>query len=166
MNPLPFENLTYESPLSEDELRQRISQFIEPKKIRFSRNKDTKPYEGYIDNNTFVINRIIQNRNSFLPQIKGAFEDQINGTRIHVKMSVHLSIYVFLGIWCLGVFAALLVFIYQAFQENQWKFEILFPLGMLLFAYLLTTIGFKSESSKSKKDLINILDGKIVPNSL
>jgi len=56
--------------------------------------------------------------------------------------------------------------IYQAFQENQWKFEILFPLGMLLFAYLLTTIGFKSESSKSKKDLINILDGKIVPNSL
>ncbi len=163
MSFLPWENLIYKTDLTETELRERINQNIEPKKtLRFGfKNKNTKPYEGYLNGNNFEINRIINYRNSFLPQIKGEITQANGVTRINVKMRMHIFVYIFLSIWCGGVGLVFVNFLISAIKSNNFEPSIFIPLGMLIFFYLMTTGGFKFESSKSKKDLEKILNSKI-----
>lgn len=163
MSFLPYENIIYESNLTESDLRDRISQNIESKKsfrVGFG-NKNTKPYEGYINGNIFEINRIVSYRNSFLPQIKGVISQANGATRINVKMRMHIFIYIFLTIWCGGVGLAFIAMLISSINNNNFEPAIFIPFGMLIFAYLLTTGGFKFESSISKKDLEKILNSRI-----
>jgi len=162
MSFLPYENLIYESNLTESDLRNRINQNIEPKKIfRIGfKNKNTK-YEGCLNGNNFEINRIISYRNSFLPKIKGVIIQANGVTRINVKMRMHIFVYIFLTIWCCGVVLAFIAITISSINNKNFEASIFIPLGMLIFAYLLTTGGFKFESSKSKKDLEKILNSRI-----
>ncbi|MEZ4775228.1 MAG: hypothetical protein R3D00_18735 [Bacteroidia bacterium] len=166
MKYLPFENLTYKSPLSVDEVRQRLAENIEPKKFfrmrGFLSSKDHQPYEGSIGENSFQINRIIHYRNSFLPQITGEIRPSGSGAVIDVKMKLHVMVWVFIVIWCMVVKTALITILLPFFQEERFSPGILIPVFMLVFVYVLTTAAFKFESSKSKKDMESFFDGKLV----
>lgn len=160
---LPFENIIYESDLTESELRDRIKQYIEPKKFfRIGlKNKNTKPYEGYLKGNHFEINRIINYRNSFLPQIEGVIT-RVNGvTRINVIMRMYFFLYIFVILMYGGIGLGFMVILISSINNNKFEPAIFIPLGMLIFLYLLTMGGFKSESSISKKDLEKILNSRI-----
>ena len=164
MSFLPYENLIFESNLTTEDLQDRINQNIESKKmLRIGfKNKNTKPYEGYLNGNSFEINRIIGYRNSFLPQIKGVITETNGVSRINVKMRLHILVYIFMTIWCGGIGFALIGMLISCINNNKFEPAIFFPFGMLIFGYLLTTGGFKFESNKSKKDLEKMLSSKIV----
>lgn len=168
MDYLPFEKVTYKTALSVDEVRQRLSESVEPKKFfRMTGvfgNKKHLPYEGTIGKNSFQINRIIHYRNSFLPQITGDIRASGSGSVIDVKMQLHVLVWVFVAIWCTGVGGALIAFVLPSFQGEGFNPAILIPVFMLIFLYAITTLGFKFESSKSKKDLESFFDGKLVEN--
>lgn len=162
MKYLPFEKLTFETDLSEDEVKARLLHNVEEKKyFRFGK-KGNKPYEGYLNGNRFEINRIITYRNSFLPLIKGQIIENNIGTQIQVKMSLYLFVFIFMIFWCGVVGLAFIALFIAAIINNNFQAFILIPLGMFIFGYLLTMIAFKAESSKSKKDLKKILKATIV----
>lgn len=75
-------------------------------------------------------------------------------------MRMHIFVYIFLTIWCVGVVIGLIAILISLFNKGKFNSVIFVPLGMLLFAYLLITIGFKSESSRSIKDLEKIFNDK------
>ncbi len=120
------------------------------------------PYEGKISGRYFHINRIIRHRNSFLPRISGTIQPEIDGTIIEVKMQLHVAVIVFILIWCSACVFTILALLISMIGNKEFHLVACLPLGMLLFMYALTMGGFKSESSKSKKYLLELLEAEII----
>ncbi|MEM6264266.1 MAG: hypothetical protein AAGI38_17255 [Bacteroidota bacterium] len=166
MKYLPYENLTYRTPLTPEEILKRIDDVIEPKKMfrmkgGFWGNSDHKPYEGSIKDLSFKMTRIISYRNSFLPVIKGKIGRDINGTKVEVSMRLNSFVLVFMAIWMAGVGLACVVMLPLFTFEGTFDYLNLIPYGMLLFGHVLVTGGFKYESTRSKKDLATFLKATI-----
>ncbi|MDQ0780752.1 hypothetical protein [Chryseobacterium sp. W4I1] len=158
MKYLPYERIVYRTNLSEEEIMTKLSGFVEPKKFRFGKTS-VKEYEGFINNNSFEINRIINNRNSFLPQIKGIIQKNNYGTQIEVTMRLQVFVFLFLIMWC-----GFVLFFLIGICIAQEKISLLFfaPMAMLLFVYTLTMFGFKIESKKSKEFLRKSFEAEII----
>lgn len=160
---LPFETIIIETPLTKDDTIINLTKNIEPKKtFRFFNKSDTKDFEGYLSGNEFEIKRIINYQNSFLPIIQGQIETLGHGTRITLKLRLPVAVIVFLSIWFgfVGLF-----FIATLTNSEDSNETVLFPLGMLAFAYALTMGGYLFESYRSKEILTDILKGQIISNS-
>jgi hypothetical protein len=161
MKYLPFERITYKTNLSEKEVLTRLSGFVEPKKFGLGKNY-IKEYEGTVNNNSFEISRVIQYRNSFLPQINGRIQNENNGTQIQVTMSLHAFVFFFLIVWWSFALIFFIGVSLRAIREKEISVELFLPLGMLLFVYALTMIGFKSESKQAKEYLRRSFDAEII----
>ncbi|MBD2700512.1 hypothetical protein IC229_07695 [Spirosoma sp. BT702] len=139
---------------------------MEPRKaIRFDLfgSSSTMPYEGEITGNRFSISRIIGYRNSFLPQISGVIQADVQGTIVRVKMGLHPLVIAFLCAWVGFAGMLLPVSIASLFgSRNQFEKMDLLPLGMLVFVYALTMGGFKFESSRSRNDLLELFEAEII----
>ncbi|WP_313092138.1 hypothetical protein [Chryseobacterium flavum] len=158
MKYLPFERITYLTNLSEQEIITRLSGFVEPRKYGFRRSY-VKDYEGFVNEKNFEISRIIQYRNSFLPQISGIIQKNNYGTEIEVTMKLHVFVFIFLLFWCS---IAIGIFIMIGSTEKKMSVEFFMPLLMLLFVYALTMIGFKVESKRSKEYLKKSFEAEII----
>ncbi|MCT2406680.1 hypothetical protein NZD88_03800 [Chryseobacterium antibioticum] len=158
MKYLPFERIIYRTNLSEQEVITRLSGFVEPKKFSFGKTS-TKEYEGSVNDNSFEINRIISNRNSFLPQISGTIQKNNYGTQIGVTMKLHVFVFLFLVGWC-GF--AMLFLISVCMTQQKVSGDFFGPILMLLFVYGLTMLGFKTESKKSKEFLRKSFEAEII----
>ncbi|KIC64331.1 hypothetical protein [Chryseobacterium taiwanense] len=161
MKYLPFEHLIYTTNLSEQNVIRILSENVGAKRKPFtSNNGSTKEYEGTITENNFEINRIIKNRNSFLPQITGTIQENTYETQIEVKMKLHRLVSIFMIFWCTFVIFFLIITLIKS--KGIISNDLVFPLCMLLFAYLLTMLGFKMESKRSKKDLEKMFEAKVI----
>lgn len=166
---LPVENYVMTSKLSNEEVKRRLTDNIEPKKsVRLSvyNRGSNKPYEGQILGDTFTISRIINYRNPFLPVITGHFSTLLGKTQIKVKMRPVTFVLIFISLWlgivglvCLGILLIGLIQFKQVLQ-NGFSPMILIPFGMFLFGCLLITLAFKAESKKSKKFLQQLFEGQ------
>lgn len=161
MKYLPFERIIYKTNLSEKEVLTRLSGFVEPKKFGLEKNY-IKDYEGSVDNNSFEISRVIQYRNSFLPQINGKIQNENNGTQIQVTMSLNAFVFFFLIVWCSFALIFFIGVSIKTIREKEISVELFLPLGMFLFVYTLTMVGFKSESKQAKDYLRRSFDAEIV----
>lgn len=160
MKYLPFEFLLYETELSEQEALEKLSDCTQPKKMRFFKAYNpTKTYEGSIDENTFEISRIINYRNSFLPQITGTVQNNGSRTEIEIKMQLNTIVLLFLIFCCSMVFLFFLMAIFSAAEITIASFA---PLLMLVFIYFLTIFCFNYESTKAKAELKKIFKAQKV----
>jgi hypothetical protein len=165
MNFLPFENFYIITSLKPEEVQDHLQEIVEPDKgfsfSNFLSSSSGYYFTGYVINGTFEFKRIINNRNSFLPQIKGSTETWLNGSRVHIIMRMHIGVTIFMCMW-LG-FALLfgVGFLIQETKKGPFKIVDLAPFGMFLFGYLLSLGGFKYESNKAKNKLVDLLNGDI-----
>ena len=165
MNFLPKETLTFKTKLTEDEIKARLVQAVEPEKFIRSGlfgSSNTKPYEGKITGSTFSIKRIIKYRNSFLPRILGSIERDIQGTSIKVKMRLHIFVLCFLFIWCSGALIGLFFMAKNVIANKGFDPWFFMPIGMLLLVYVLTIAAFKYESRKAKNDLKTLFEAEML----
>jgi hypothetical protein len=165
---LPSKSLVYHSLLTKEELLERLRDAIETERINDLSSRDkinSKPYFGTIQNGSFNIRRVINYKNSFLPQINGEIKEDVNGTQIKVEMKLMNFVKFFMIIWfsfCVFfVLIFLLVLLFDKNSNSESGFSIIVPLLMLIFASFLVSSGFESESKKSVKDLEEILITKI-----
>ena len=162
---LPFENFYIITSLKPEEVQERLQKEIKPDigfsfKNLFSSSSDYY-FSGYAINGTFRFKRIINYRNSFLPQINGSTETWLNGSRVHVNMRMDVVVVVFMCIWLGGIMFIGIMIMLQDFLKGRFEFASLIPFAMFLFGYLLSTGGFKHESSKARNKLIELLNGEI-----
>lgn len=170
MKYLPRERITYRTNLKPVEILSRLNDILEPKRdysnLRaFYGSGNHKPYEGNIKDHTFYMSRTIAYRNSFLPQIRGVVEADLNGSKVNVKMDLHSMIGIFMLIWASAVGLACLAVLITLGMGGDFDLFMLIPFGMLVFGYGLVTIGFKLESARSKKDLATLFEAKTNPES-
>ncbi len=162
---LPSENIIYKTSLKQEEVLKRLENILEAEKMirfRIFSKRSSKPYEGYLYGNEFSMSRIISYRNSFLPTINGLVKKELDGTSIKVKMRLPVFAIVFLSIWYGALVLAFIVLIVQTLNKEGFNPVMLVPLGMMIFAYLLTMGAFKFESSKTKNYLKNLLEAEII----
>lgn len=160
MKYLPFERVIYSTNLPQQEIIKRLSDVVEPKTFSFGR-KPTKDYKGSVDMKNFDISRVINYRNSFLPQIYGTIQKNNYGTEIQVTMSLNGFVFLFTIAWCLIASFTFVIILMKGIRDKGITLELFLPLIMLLFMYGLTMAGFKIESKKSKEYLKNIFEAEI-----
>ena len=165
MNFLPFENFYIITSLKPEQVQDCLQQVVEPNngfsfKSLFSSSSGNY-FSGNVINGVFEFKRVISYRNSFLPQIKGATEAWINGSRIHVTMRMHIAVIIFMCMWLGGVGLAGVGILLQSLSKGGFEPTAFIPFGMFLFGYVLSTGGFKYESSKARNKLVELLNGEI-----
>ncbi|WP_338762918.1 hypothetical protein WAF17_18575 [Bernardetia sp. ABR2-2B] len=165
MKYLPYENLTYKTHLSKEEILKKLSDKVEPKRGIFPDN-GYQPYEGTISENTFKIRRIIEYRNLSLPCIKGKIEENQDSTLIYIKMRLYPFVIVILCIWSLFMALGVLVFITMFAQETQnLSLSNLpffsFPL-LIIISPIVVCKAFHYEGNKSKEFFENLFKAERV----
>lgn len=96
---LPFENFIIETTLSGDKLIGELSNNIEVPRTWSWTRKSKKPFEGTLRDNEFTIQRVIDYRNSFLPELRGKILESGGTVRISVNMSVASIVKAFMVVW-------------------------------------------------------------------
>jgi CBS domain containing-hemolysin-like protein len=113
-----------------------------------------------MEDGRFQIIRIIFNRNSFLPIIKGSTESYLTGSRVHVIMRMHTVVILFMCIW-FGIVGFGTIAYLTGATANKFSLPPLIASLMFLFGYGLMMWAFKYESSKAKDKLLELLEGEI-----
>ncbi|MBI1837552.1 MAG: hypothetical protein HYR91_09845 [Flavobacteriia bacterium] len=167
---LPIENFTLTTNLTFEEINKRLENCIEEKKktiFSFSSRDSVKPYKGFIKNNSFVITRVINYRNSFLPIISGEIIYTNENPTIKIKMGLPKFIKFFVAFWlgivgiaCLFTLLIGVLSINNILKHGFSPFALI-PFGLFVFGFSLIYFCFKYESKISKTFLIDLLKGKI-----
>lgn|GEM_PF-5901937 len=163
---LPYENYTIESTLTKDELLLKLldktltaQEFVSESDKRifsFGMKRWSKPYWGYIRENSFELERLINYRNFGNPKIFGSIKPVSNGTAVHVKMKPPDSTLILVGLFQLACLYGLIKTVVQSVKENEMTPEVPVAVGMIVFAYLLLLVCFKTEAVKSKRFLADL----------
>lgn len=164
MKIFPQKNIVYKSKFSKIEVLNFLKDKIEKEKpfaISLTGPNYTKPYIGQILFNKFDIRRVIQYRNSFLPQISGEVFEENNGCTIKVKMEIVNYIKIFIAVW-MGIVSIACIIMTLMLLSGKFHISFLGPYLMFLFGFFLVKIPFNFECKRSKTDLAMILKATIV----
>ncbi|AFU69680.1 hypothetical protein P700755_002989 [Psychroflexus torquis ATCC 700755] len=163
MKIIPSDKIEILTTLSNPEVRKILTENIRAKKgltIGFNKPKENKLFEGIFEQDRFEIQRIITGRNSFLPQIKGQIQSNINGTKLIANLKVNTFVIVFMIFWLTFIGFAFVMGIIGVVNQGTNPFLLIFPLIMIAFGIGLVHYGFNSEKEKSINDLKRILNGQ------
>lgn len=164
MKLVPSKKVMLVSPLSEDKVKGILEDVLRPRMhntFSFNEAQNKTLFKGFIEDNQFKIQRIINYRNSFLPQIHGQFKSSPNGTLIILHLKVQAFVLVFMSIWFSMVSVAFVATLIGVLIQNVQPFAILVPLFMLVFAFALVHFGFNKEEEKAILELRRILGAQI-----
>ena len=170
---LPIENYTIRTKLSGDEIIGKL------KAITYNSGRQSKStwfglgtafvqksgnrYEGIIESNSFKINRVISYRNSFLPVIKGSVSSFADQQEIKISMRLNLFVKLFMSVWFLITCSVSAFFLYQFLNDTDPARSLegkLVPFIMVGAGYLGMMLGFKLESTRSKKELDQLFEAE------
>jgi len=161
---LPYENFYISTNLKPDAAEAALAQEVAPDadfsfKTIFS-DRSGEYFLGTVANGNLKIRRQIYYRNTFLPRITGDIEPYLNGSRIHIKMKLHIVILVFVCAWTIVIGLAGIAFVLKPSDDGRSANDLV-PLAMVLLVYLICMGGFKFESIRAKKKLAEIFRGSI-----
>ena len=168
MKIIPSDRIEIISHLSKTEVEKRRRENIQPKRgleLRLIRPKNQKAFEGTLFGNNFQVQRVINGKNSFLPQIKGTFNESTNGTKILMDLKIHGFVIGFMAFWLGGVVLALVGTIYGIVTQGTNPLFAIAPLIMFAFGIGLAYFGFNSEKEKSISEMKRIVDGRTRNNT-
>ncbi len=161
MRLLPHETFTVKSPEPLSKIIEKLEAKIEPQKIvRWGFSHRHFSYEGTISQSGFKIHRIIHYRNSFLPIIRGEFEALPKETLVHITMELHPFVMTFLIVVFSIIYSlSLAVFLSEIFSGTLPTFEAFLLLGFPVIILFSFWCAFWYEASRSRRELIQIIQG-------
>jgi hypothetical protein len=81
-------SLVFDSPLTHEEVTQRLQPEIAPPAWRWSESRP-QLFEGTFSDGRFWMMRLVRGRNSFRPVMEGQVVSHANAVRIDVRMRLH-----------------------------------------------------------------------------
>lgn len=165
---LPYEQYTFVTKLSTTEVAKRIAENsqLRPKIISFTRRETPdKLFTGFVSGDKFELSRVIQYKNSFLPLIKGKMTSFLGKTEISITMAPVLPVLIFMAFWlgvvtlvCVGMLIYGMNNFHRLLKEGI-ELPLLIPFFMWIGGVAMFSFGFKSESKRAKKLLVELLEG-------
>ena len=164
----PTEKFTITTHLKIDRVENQLLSHIEPVKldrVYFSGSPlPNKPYEGWVQNDYFQVQKISRNNNRYtLPIVEGKIFSEDTGSLIEVKIKPNENynrIMLFLALLYIPVIIFMGFDIWSSIQDNAREapiFFVFFPLWMGVM-YFISIIKFKSQIKKDKKFLLEIFN--------
>lgn len=163
---IPFEKTTYNSRLSVLEIKERLENEIQTRKIslKLKNDRDEKKFEGSIIGSTFFIQRNIDYRNSFLPDIEIQLWQEGLQSLVFIKYKLKPFTFVFLTVLLLFITSLQAYILFGTEDFNNFDFTKLTPLSFLLIAYMMMFFGFNYETKRAKEELEKIIQiRKLIP---
>jgi hypothetical protein len=158
---LPYQKIVIEVPYSREELTRRLGKEVTGRQWSWGwTEKRAELFEGVVSDEGFQISRIIAYRNSFLPVIQGRFHPHVKGVRVEITMRLHVAVLIFSVVWLSLVGQGALAAGAQILTTGRVDSVMLIPFGMLLFFYLMVTIGFGVEAKKASKLLNSLFEAE------
>lgn len=164
MKLIPSKRVQLITALSQEKVKNILNEVIKPKKsavLNLGKSKSNALFEGVLSEDQFRIQRIINYRNSFLPEITGHFNSSLNGTKIDLNFKIQPFALIFMGIWFGILSMALIAILVGVFAQGANPMAILAPLIMLIFGFALVYFGFHKEVAKGISSLRRILNARI-----
>lgn len=164
MQIIPFQKIELITSLPKDEVERILANNIQANKgivFKFSRATNKKLFEGRYSNGEFNIQRVINYKNSFRPQIKGKISAETIGTKITAELKMHEIVIIFMVFWLGGVALASIVAIYSMIANGVISYFLFIPIAMLIFGCGMGYFGFKFEADKSINELKRILKARL-----
>ena len=163
MKIIPGENIEFITDYTFDEIRKILIENVEPKKgvrLNFNKTENDKIFEGKINSDNFVIQKVIYYRNSFLPQIYGKWESLNNDSKITIRLKLHNFTYIFAMIWITFVSITFIFSLIGILEQGTNPIFGIVPVLMIIFGILLFNYGFEKEKKNSISDLKRILKAR------
>jgi hypothetical protein len=151
---MPFWIVTLSTSLPLSEVEARIRPLIKPPDAAISFRQPEPggpPFQGSFEPPNFKVSRRIRYRNSCLPVVHGNIRAGTICSEVRLFMHVHLLVLAFMCAW-LG-----LVLHSLSLSNFAWDESHLIPLGMALFAVVLTCGGFYPEALKAVRLVRNAI---------
>lgn len=162
MTLIPQDYLTLQTALTPAEVAEVLKENTSSSVTLFWRPKES--FSGYVGTERFAITRVLRNhRNSFAPRMNGVVIPEGDGSRIEVRLALSPVVAVFTAVWFGGVafFGVMGLFVGLGgvlAGKIEGVLLLVAPIGMLIFAFLLTHGAFRFEVPKSKQSLCEVLD--------
>lgn len=157
---LPYQKLVFESPLSREEIIERLTRKVIKRRQEWF-EQSTIPFEGTVSDTGFQISRIINYHNSFLPVINGCFFSHMEGVRIEVTMRLRTNMLIFCIVWFSFIgFAIINGTFFSPGGSPPTLIEVLPTCLFYLFFYFLFALGFWFEAKKAKNLLSEIFEAE------
>jgi hypothetical protein len=164
---IPFTRLEFKTYLDAENVRQRLAAEVESRTI-FRQSiwrRDHRFFAGKVEENgRFQINRVIHYRNSFQPYIYGEIVNDLDATRIKLRLHPHPVVLILMPIFLSVFFCALIgtTFISDDLVKNLW---VIWPiLGFLLLFYIIIIGLFNFEVNKARRHLEEIFQAGMFNN--
>ncbi|KAI9134036.1 hypothetical protein [Acaryochloris sp. CCMEE 5410] len=153
---LPRDRFVIQTSAPLQTVMERLQAQIEPPKtFRSTYDLNHAPYEGSVTPSGFKMNRIpIGRPNASEPYIKGRFETFSGGTVIHLTLTPHPTVLIFVGFWSVFWYGLHLLLLssgdmdYSAAQDR-----LVLPLIILVIFW----ISFWVEVEHTRNDLFRII---------
>lgn len=156
---IPFTRLEFKTYLDAENVRHRLAAEVEPRSI-FNRSiwrRDHRFFAGKVEENgRFQINRVIHYRNSFLPYIYGEITNDLDATRIKLRLHPHPLVMILMPIF-LGVFFFTFLgtgLMSGDLAQNLWVVWAM--LGFFFLFYAIIVGFFNFEVNKARRHLEEI----------
>jgi hypothetical protein len=157
---LPIEKYTLETKLTPGQVYERISRNTSPAGF-FRRDSGEGLFRGKVSPESFTISRVINYRNSFIPEISGEVTTFLGKTQVNIRMRPFISVLVFMCFWLGGVaLGCVMMLISGIGARDSSSFFTLIPFAMFIFGSLLFVSAFRYEVGKAKKLLAELLEAE------
>jgi len=138
---IPYDEYQTESPLSSQTIRTKLLYAVDTT-AKWYQHSSNKAYRGQVTDDEFRIYRNIKGRNTYLPVIKGNFEQKAEGTKVVIVFSLHPIVLISLLLLTVGA-EVLAIYI-----EKGINFAVLF--AFVAFHCLMYIIGYLPEKRKAE----------------
>lgn len=154
----PYLSETFHSLLPPPEVLRRVQEMtVSPP----GATQPARPcFVGTVHAAAFAVERIADERNSFLPQIRASVAERPGqpGSRVHLRHRLHPGVLAFMGVW-LGITTPVAVLVTGAMlQQHEFSGPGCIPVGMCLFGFALLNLPFWSEVKTSRALLVERLE--------
>jgi hypothetical protein len=115
-----------------------------------------KDFEGFVNEQGFKIQKIIHNRNSFLPVLYGNFVPTEKGTRVDVHLTMDVLIIIFACLWLIGFGGVFLWLARNSITTGKWENNTWYILAGIAFFYLMVVLGFGLYAKTTEEFIIDL----------
>jgi hypothetical protein len=169
---IPYENITYKTRLTTNEILQRLLVVVEPKKLFGEATQKT--YNGKITSDSFEMMRNLSfslrdvsfpYTNSFNPVIIGSIQEKSGITNVNVKMRPLIFTSCFMGVIAIFYLVFIAVLLLTTTEAPAFGIFMCIPVSGFFFAiYAFMMWCFRHESEKTLKHLVELFDAAELTN--
>ncbi|MBN2545541.1 MAG: hypothetical protein JXB50_07075 [Spirochaetes bacterium] len=164
MNLLLYKNVLLKSKLPYEKVIEKLNENTEQNNL-LKRGRIHKFFYGFINNDIFLITRIINHKNIFIPIIKGKIYKKDKETEINLKISPNFFLLGFITVLFLFMAAIIIIPIIKYNLNPDSLINYNPPLKTLtvitsvyLFFMIMGTITFNIETNKTLEFLYKLLN--------